>query len=95
MALASIGPASYFFFCPILLSVPFRNRSIFPLCFIAISPLTVREKSMNDIDGWISAAMTGKSPKAVSAPPEKWHHRATNKSLYLSNHTRAENALNS
>ena len=61
----------YAFFSPILLSVPFRNRSIFPLCFIAISPLTVREKSMNGMDGWISAAMTGKRPKAVSAPPEE------------------------
>ncbi len=63
--------ALYVLFSPILLSVPFLSRSIFPLCFIAISPLTVREKSMNDIDGPISAAMTGKRLKVVSTPSEK------------------------
>jgi len=57
--------------CPILLSVPFHNRSIFPLCLITISPVTTTANETKAALGRISAAIIGKSPKAVSAPPEE------------------------
>lgn len=57
--------------CPILLSVPFHNRSMFPLCFTTMRPVTSIENETKVTFGRISAAMMGKSPKAVSAPPEE------------------------
>ena len=53
--------------CPILLSVPFHSRSIFPLCLITISAVTSIENNAKGAVGRRSAARMGKSPNAVSA----------------------------
>ena len=43
---AVTGPAIYAFLCPILLSVPFHNRSTFPLCLIASSSFSMNMKGI-------------------------------------------------
>lgn len=64
-------PAIYAVLCPILLSVPFRSRSMFPLCLITIRAVTITANKTKAALGRSSAAMIGKNPKAVSAPPEE------------------------
>ena len=57
--------------CPILLSVPFHNRTMLSLCLNQISALTTNEKMRNSCRCSFTIATTGNNPKAASAPPEE------------------------
>ena len=63
--------APYFFLSPILLSVPFHNRSMFPLCLITIRLVISTENNAKGAVGRRDAARMGKRPKAVNAPPDE------------------------
>lgn len=59
------------FFCPILLSVPFHNRTMLSLCLNQISALTTIENTRNSCRCSFTIATTGNSPNAASAPPDE------------------------